>query len=206
MSESGSKVESQLNFFGDHQTAFTNLKIERKEFTEDEFSKEDEEMMEIKQIDEQSNDLNKFDDTQEAITQFSEMSQIKDVNQFEEAVQPNEIAGRLDRLGDLSQLSEQQPNEVGPYPLNADEQKLRSELRNEPSAASVNASSPSALVSQPGPTAEQQSGELKPEPGKQPDQHLISSLNSLVQQSNSQQNNPFSQVSTFLEFWKSKGH
>lgn len=190
MSESVSNVEPQLNFFVDHATAFTNLKMESKEFTEDEFSKEDEEMMECKQIDEQSNDL--IDDAApETIGRFSnEMSPVEDVSQCvnQEAAQLRD----LNQLNQLSQLSEQTPQPNEAYPPNADEPKLQSELN-------TNASSLSALVSkqtagQAGGQAAEPAGELKPEPGKQPDQHLISSLNSLMQQSNSQQNQQFSQV------------
>ena len=218
MSESSSKIEAQLSFFGDHQTAFTNLKMEDKEFSEDEFLKEDEEMMEIK--DEQSNDLNsnrnsnlsKFDDKLEAVKQeigqIKEMNQIKEMSQFKEA--GNEI-GRLSQLSDLAnhqpnqqpnQQSNQQSNQQLSQPSNQQspiDQPNESgysadKQRNESEMIAVNASS--LLVGKSGQAAEQRSGESKPEPGKPADnQHLISSLNSLMQQSSTQQNNQFSQVS-----------
>ena len=177
MSESSSKVESQVSFFGEN--AFTNLKMEGvKEFSEDEFSKEDEEMMDVKQLDEQSNDLVK--------------------NEINHEVNQSEIdrLGELDRLNNLSQQGDapnslqnlpiEQPNDPD-YPVKADEPRNECERI----AAPVNASSLLASKS----PAEQAPSEPKQEPSKAADnQHLISSLNSLIQQSNPQQNNQFSQV------------
>ena len=185
MSESSSKLESQLSFFGDHQNAFTNLKMEAiKEFSDDEFSKEDEEMMETKQLDERSNNL----------TDGVELKTVKHESGPEASGQFKEA--EIGRLGEPDRLSSQlselpnrqidQPNESGYEPRNESE-------------ATVNASSLLASSRQ----AEQQAGEAKPESGKPADsqqsQHLISSLNSLIQQSNSQQSNQFSQVSVGLK-------
>lgn len=199
MSESSSKVESQLSFFGEN--AFTNLSLPKmegvKEFSEDEeFSKEDEEMVEIKPLDERSNDLAKFTDA-ELEPAKHETSQNHETSQFKE----NEIERlvELNQLNNLSQLSEapqlnvphiEQPNDTG---YSADEPRNETERI---AAPPVNASS--LLVSK-SPAEQSPGGEPKPEPTKPADnqQHLLSSLNSLIQQSNSQQNNQFSQVSLF---------
>lgn len=195
MSESNSKIESQFaSFFTEQKNSFSNLKMEK------ECSEEDEMMMDIKPIDELNEDLTKFNEI-DKLDEFEHLNQINNQVNSEMNVDDklNDKLNEFNQLNDVNKLNDQsngsankplnEPNKLTPT---VDSSSLSNCLHN--------------LVNKF--THTEQSSELKNEfkdQSKQTNQqsvlhnqHLISSLNNLMQSNSQQQNNQFSQVSFCL--------
>lgn len=176
MSESNSRLESQLNYFNEQKNLFINSKI----IKEEETTKEDEEIMEINKFDE----MNNFD----KIRKFNDLNRFEDLNKLNESKEVNQI-NELSQLNQLDQLNQiNLKNETNEIVENSIDQ-LKSTNKS-----TIDQSSPliNKLQSQ---QVTEQSTDLKQDQIKHSDsqlqnQQFISSLNNFMQQ----QNNQFSQV------------